>query len=176
MEGNHEPCHYEYRQVRTQGCAASDEGIFNIPVDIENLGVQRESCDNPKIQTSPEEYAAVIKLKHETVKGSGFVIVKVPKKNLIPLMKKSGFTEVSDAEATDACGELCNLIAGSFKVEMNEMGRGLIGIGVPLKYPNGADFPIEGVIVHTKYVIAVPYNDEILLTVEVAFGGADALH
>ncbi|MDD5217642.1 MAG: hypothetical protein PHN49_05545 [Candidatus Omnitrophica bacterium] len=138
-----------------------------VPKDIPKIEMQ--SVSQPRIYSNYESYVSLVVLKHESVKGSGFIILNLPKKNIKKIMDKAGLKDVTPHLITDFCGEFCSIIAGVFKTEIQKLGLGLIQIGLPLTYAEGVDQPIEDVHVEHKYLITIFDEDEQLLTLEVAF-------
>lgn len=146
--------------------------MYNLVLETSPKVVSEPLPQPPRAFCGREMYAALITLKHEQVHGSGFVFVTIPKVVAKRLLEEAGVVKhATEGELVDSCGELCNLIAGAFKAEINDLGLGLIKISPPKLFPNGADEIISdiGGGIESKYVLNVYHRGNFLLTIEVAF-------
>jgi len=153
-----------------RGIRQSVRDIFKIELAEIPQYIREELTAKPHLVAERDEVAALVKLKHEAIQGSGFISAIMPKKNLKKCISQSGFPEkITDEIMGDALGELVSMIAGAFKKELFNLGRGLINISVPKYFIDGVDGDIEDVEVFSHYVITVKHEKEYLMTVELAF-------
>ncbi len=81
----------------------------------------------------------------ERHKAKGALVVFVDSENAGKLFHALGFSipdDEDDVSMMDACGELCNLIAGNFKNELSGLGYADLTISAPHSYKNSV---IDGV-------------------------------
>lgn len=156
-------------QCALKGIKKGLKTILDIELE-EDPKFTREEIQEPRVYGSNEEYIAVVTFKNEIVQASGFVIVILPKKEAKRLLKRTGVNlKLTEETILDACGELCSMVAGSFKKELSRLGKGLVEIGTPQKFANGVDAALPQVKTYSKYTVTINYQKQYLLTIEISF-------
>jgi len=153
-----------------RGIHKAMKDMFKIVLSDSPEFIREELSTAPKMEADRDECLALVTLRHKEVNGSGYIMCIISKKIAKRLLMQSGVVEKIDDELIgDAFGEFVTLIAGAFKQEMFNLGRGLIEISVPKKFTAGIDDEIRGVEVYSHYVMTVKHEKEYLMTIELAF-------
>lgn len=144
------------------------EGMYQFKL-LEFPEIIREEVFVPRLVGSNTEFIAFIRLNHEASMSTGYVAIHIPKRFAEKLLRSSGLEEVSDKDISDSCGELCNLVTGTFKNELSMFVEGDIQISTPKLFTEGIFEEIEGVNVDEKYILRVQKRGLHVMEMHLAF-------
>lgn len=147
------------------------QSMYNIQL-TELPRIYKEPVFSTELHASADDYVSVIKLKHPPTYSTGFITLFITKDMATKLLEASGLgVEFKPQEIADSCGELCNLVAGDFKMEMSKLGYSDIHISLPRVYSvSGQDDSImTGIYVDEKYTMTIVQKNVEFLNVELAF-------
>lgn len=126
---------------KMSGVAATDQPQVRTIDIIEYEGRMRvtgmEKFNAPSYVSVINYYLNQADLEKHRAKGS--MVVFVDAENAGKLFKSLGFyvsDDEDEASMMDACGELCNLLGGSFKNELSNMGFVDMSMSAPSNYRN----------------------------------------
>lgn len=155
-----------------------------IHIDHQPYFVNDVAGNPPKIFSEPDIYTAVMILRHEAsenpgagvfvrksvrqVKGSGFVVVKIPMTELTRFVKHAGSAR-NEAGMLASCEELFQRMKEALKEEMVNHGLGIIRVTSFKVFPHGMSAILKNVEAGMKHVVNVFYRGEYLLTLEAGF-------
>ena len=113
------------------------------------------SVDRLKIQAPKGTITAFIRIKKDTA-VVGYLAIKTERRMGRKLLEKAGFdAQAPDQEVNDCIKELCSMIAGFLKTELDAIGSTGIEITTPTVCLDYLNEHIEDVIADFRYVIAV---------------------
>lgn len=131
--------------------------------------VSRQDVVTLRIMATEGTFVALVMFQQPfgTRNIKGGMLVYIPKRNVKDLFGNLGIDEHSDgSEIMDACGEFCNVMAGSFKTEIVNSGYSDVSLSLPEKYADHVNELIR-VDVTCKYKLAFSHKGRDLLSVEV---------
>jgi hypothetical protein len=156
-------------KVAMRGINKGLRDMFSVALEEPPQFIREELSKPPHLFAEKDECLALVTLKHEAVQGSGFVSATIKKKVGRRLLSAAGVEVSSEEEIGDAMGEFCSLVAGAFKLEMFNLGRGLISVSVPKYFLKGLDEDLTTVSVLSHYLITINHQKEFLMSMELAF-------
>lgn len=131
--------------------------------------VQIQAVGEARAVSFGENFVAFVSLLHEGTRGTGFVLVQIPKTATKKLFLKTKLKDASEAEFSRFSSEFCVFVAEAVRQDMQKLGIEALEISPPKAFKEMVDTKIQGVRVNSKYVISIYIRDDQLLTVEVAF-------
>ncbi|MFH0984856.1 MAG: chemotaxis protein CheX [Candidatus Omnitrophota bacterium] len=97
----------------------------------------------------------------------GGIVVYVSSQNIASVFGNLGIgSDSSESEIKDACGEFCNVIAGTFKTEISALGFKDVTLTPPTNYFGTIDEDLEIDAVY-KYAISFSHGNAGLLMVDI---------
>lgn len=155
-------------QAAANAAQSAIQAIYGIVID-EKVTIKEEVVvDPPRFENAEDAYGVLTILRQR--QDSGFVAVKIPRSTAKRLLEATGLIPYpTPADVADASGELCNIMAGSLKQELNKTSCGSMELSLPEVFNGVTDTVIKGVRADKKYVIDLSYKQQPLLKIEVAF-------